>query len=109
MVNLDLQNIVKRVFNLFKKTKNQQQEFASDPLSEGTIDLPQEEDNDSIAYLYWAIRQLSETDRALILLYLEELPQKTIAQIIGTTPSNVGVRVKRIKQRLNAIMNREEN
>ena len=91
-----------------KKAKNKQYEFVSDPQAEAEHSDEPSDEHDSITYLYWAIRRLSETDRALILLYLEELPQKIIAEIIGSTPNNVGVRVKRIKQRLNKIMNQEE-
>ncbi|TDK50240.1 RNA polymerase sigma factor, partial [Algoriphagus formosus] len=50
--------------------------------------------------LYTAIRELSEIDRAVILLYLEEKSYQEIAQIMGTNPNNIGVRIKRIKERL---------
>jgi RNA polymerase sigma-70 factor (ECF subfamily) len=55
--------------------------------------------------LYDGIRQLSEVDRGVILLYLEEKSYQEIADIIGTNPNNVGVRIKRIKERLKKILN----
>jgi RNA polymerase sigma-70 factor (ECF subfamily) len=55
--------------------------------------------------LYDGIRQLSEVDRGVILLYLEEKSYQEIAEIIGTNPNNVGVRIKRIKERLKKILN----
>ena len=90
---------------LLKKKKNNVQHFVSDSLP------PLEtEDNDafsdeSLNLLYAAIRRLSEIDRAVIMLYLEEKPYKEIASIIGTNPNNIGVRVKRIKIRLKKILN----
>ena len=38
------------------------------------------------------------------MLYLEEKPYKEIAEIIGTNPNNIGVRVKRIKNRLKELL-----
>ncbi|MCB0633903.1 MAG: sigma-70 family RNA polymerase sigma factor [Saprospiraceae bacterium] len=50
--------------------------------------------------LYRAIRQLKQADRAVILLYLEEKTYEEMAQILGISISNVGVRINRIKERL---------
>jgi RNA polymerase sigma-70 factor (ECF subfamily) len=52
---------------------------------------------------------LSEVDRAVILLYLEEKPQQEIADILGTNPINIGVRIKRIKERLKKIIDEKFN
>lgn len=65
--------------------------------------------DDSLNQLYDAIKQLSELDRAVILLYLEEKSYQEIADIIGTTPNNIGVRIKRIKERLKKILNGKVN
>ena len=51
-----------------------------------------------------AIKKLSEIDRAIITLYLEEKSYKEIAIIIGTTANNIGVRVNRIKDRLKKLL-----
>lgn len=59
--------------------------------------------------LYAAIRQLSEVDRALILLYLEEKSYGEIAEILGTNANNIGVRVNRIKERLKKIIDGKFN
>ncbi len=56
--------------------------------------------NEELDLLYKAIRQLSDIDRAIILLYLEEKSYKEIAHIIGSNANNIGVRIQRIKQRL---------
>ncbi len=39
-------------------------------------------------------------DRALLLLYLEERPQREIAEILGISESNVSTKIGRLKQRL---------
>ena len=94
---------------LLKKKKNNSRHFVSDI-------LPNEETEDSYAFsdeslnlLYTAIRKLSEINRAIIMLYLEEKSYKEIADIIGTNPNNIGVRVQRIKMRLKKILDGEIN
>lgn len=54
--------------------------------------------------LQWAIRQLSEIDRAMILMALEEVPYEEIADTIGITQNNVRVRMNRIRERLRKFM-----
>jgi RNA polymerase sigma factor (sigma-70 family) len=39
-------------------------------------------------------------ERALLLLYLEDKPQKEIAEILGITPTNVSTKISRLKQRI---------
>ncbi len=46
------------------------------------------------------ISELPETDRIIILLELEDVPQAEIAGIVGISESNVRVRIHRIKQKL---------
>ncbi len=93
-----------------KKAKNGTQHFVSDSLPEEVIeDCKSDESSCSIEHLYRAIRQLSEVDRAIILLYLDEKPYHEIAQIIGSNSNNIGVRIKRIKEKLNKILNIKES
>ena len=94
---------------MLKKKKNNSQLFASDSLiAEETEDNHAFAD-ESLNMLYDGIRQLSEIDRAVIMLYLEEKSYKEIAEIIGTNPNNIGVRVKRIKARLKKILDGKIN
>jgi len=88
-----------------KKKKINDKQFVSDSLPPQAIDDSHAFANESVNDLYVAIKQLSETDRGLILLYLEERPYQEIAEIIGTNPNNIGVRIKRIKERLNTLLN----
>lgn len=43
---------------------------------------------------------LSRTDRAVMLMYMNDLPGKTMAEILGVNETAVRVRIHRIKQRL---------
>lgn len=60
-----------------------------------------------LTQLYSAIKKLSEIDRAIILLYLEGKPYREIAEILNTTPNNIGVKVNRIKIRLKKLFENE--
>lgn len=90
---------------MIKKKNNNRQHVVSDyNTPEGT-----EENNafsdESLNQLYDAIKKLSEIDRAVILLYLEERPYKEIGEIIGTSHNNIAVRITRIKERLKKLLN----
>ncbi|HEX8038106.1 MAG TPA: RNA polymerase sigma factor [Chryseosolibacter sp.] len=57
--------------------------------------------------LQQAIRQLSEVERAMIMMALEEIPYEEIAETIGITQNNVRVRMNRIREKLRKLMNVE--
>ena len=65
------------------------------------------ERRETIGLLYTAIQRLREFDRALILLHLEQLSYKEIAQIMGISEANVSVRLVRIRNDLKRLLNRE--
>jgi len=50
--------------------------------------------------LYGAISSLEEFDRMLIGLYLERLKYEEIGSILGISSNHVGVKIKRIKERI---------
>ena len=54
-------------------------------------------ENPDLNKLQVFIQELREIDKAIILLYLDGLSQKEIAEIIGISPSNVGTKLSRIK------------
>ncbi len=62
-------------------------------------------EKEQIEKLYHGIRQLKESDRAIILLYLEDKSYKEMSDILGITVSNVGVKVNRLKERLKQMIN----
>ena len=58
-----------------------------------------------VEQLYNAIHQLPKTDAALVLLYLDELSYREMAEVLGISESNVGVKLNRAKKALTALMN----
>ena len=94
---------------LLKKDKKKGHQFTSDALPNQQTEDNYAFSDENLNLLYAAIRKLSEIDRAVIMLYLEEKSQKEIAEIIGTNPNNIGVRVKRIKVRLKKILDGKIN
>jgi RNA polymerase sigma-70 factor (ECF subfamily) len=62
------------------------------------------EENENLQSLRQAIEQLSEIEKAIIMLYLDEKNYEEIAEIIGISLSNVGVRLNRIKTKLEKII-----
>jgi RNA polymerase sigma-70 factor, ECF subfamily len=77
-----------------------------------TVDLPDHlsetlaaeapAEDERVALLYRAIGSLSETDRILISLLLEDLPYPDIATVLGISEGNVRVRIHRAKEKLTA-------
>ena len=54
--------------------------------------------------LYGAIEQLSDLDKAIITLYLEEHSYDEIASILTLSRTNVSTRINRIKAKLERIL-----
>ena len=54
--------------------------------------------------LYAAIRQLPKAEAALVLLYLEDLSYREIAEVLGIAESNVGVKLNRARKALGELM-----
>jgi RNA polymerase sigma factor (sigma-70 family) len=57
--------------------------------------------------MYSALRQLSDSEKALISLYLEDYSYLEIADVIGISENYVGVRLNRIKEKLKSILNKK--
>lgn len=75
------------------------------PLDADLIDslpggIPIDEPDERLVQLARAIEMLAPLDRALMLLYLDELSHAEIAAVLGISESNVGTRIARLKQRL---------
>ena len=68
-----------------------------------SINLFEDDDNDSrqIEMLRKRINQLGPFDRAIVLLWLENLSYEEIGEIVGITAKNVSVRLVRIREQLN--------
>jgi RNA polymerase sigma-70 factor (ECF subfamily) len=67
---------------------------------------PLQEDNVSAneEQLFEALRNLSDSEKAIIALYLEELSYREMAAVTGLSETNIGVRLNRIKNKLKEII-----
>ena len=74
-------------------------------VANGTDSAQQTQHRDTVEQLYKAIHQLPKTDAALVLLYLDELSYRQMAEVLGISESNVGVKLNRAKKTLNELMN----
>jgi len=54
----------------------------------------------AVERLYTAIGELPDSDKALVLLYLDDVSYREMGEIMGFSESNVGVRLHRIRKRL---------
>lgn len=64
-----------------------------------------DEDTRQIQMLYKRIHQLKPFDRAIVLLWLENMSYEEIAAVVGITVKNVSVRLYRIKEQLKQMSN----
>jgi RNA polymerase sigma factor (sigma-70 family) len=81
---------------------------ANASITEETFQLPDiqysTEEKEKFDLLRQAIEQLTAVEKAVIMLYLDEKSYDEIAEIMGITNSNVGVRLNRIKNKLSKII-----
>lgn len=75
------------------------------PLNDDLVIFTEESDISNVREMYRLINKLNAIDKAIILLYLEERSYDEIAMIVGITKSNVGVRINRIKEKLQQMTN----
>lgn len=60
----------------------------------------EESPEEKLSFLYRCIAELEETERIIISLELEGLPQSEIAAVVGLSCGNVRVKIHRIKEKL---------
>ncbi len=65
------------------------------------------ERENQLVQMYECIQKLSETNRAIILLVLEGLPQNEISEIIGMKHDAIRTRIHRIKSQLTKCVSHE--
>lgn len=58
------------------------------------------ERREKLDWLYEEIRKLPKIDRSLALLYLDEFSYQEIAEILGISTNNVGVKLNRLRKHL---------
>ena len=78
------------------------------PDAEGPDCGPDPARREAVERLYAAIRRLPEPDVALVLLHLDGLTYRQMADVLGTSEGNVGVRLTRARKALAELL-REDN
>lgn len=61
---------------------------------------------DEIEHMNKAIAHLTEVEKAIIILYMDEYKYKEIAEMVGTSESNVGFKINQIKKKLKVVIKR---
>jgi RNA polymerase sigma-70 factor (ECF subfamily) len=76
----------------------------SAPLTDSIIELVTEEEagelEDNVRLLYQFINELDELNKALMLMYLDNISHKEMAEVMGISETNVATKIGRIKEKL---------
>lgn len=72
------------------------------------VEEPRLEDKD-FHLLRRLVRELKEIDRALMLLYLDGLSSREIAEVLNTSQTNVTTKISRLKKRLTIAFTKAKN
>ena len=96
---------------VFARIRKEKARPESVPFSEQEFQLPSSETDDVLTLatqeLYWGISQLSEVDKAIIMLYLDEHSYEEMATILAMSRTNVSTKINRIKARLGKLLKKE--
>ena len=88
--------------------RKQSRNVKTEDLDEAHLNISEQytgdEGQENAQKLQWAIRQLTEIERAMVMMALEEIPYDEIAETIGITQNNVRVRMNRIREKLRKLM-----
>ncbi|WP_185731478.1 RNA polymerase sigma factor [Larkinella rosea] len=96
---------------VFARIRKEKSRPRNEPLSEQIDQIPSA-DSDNVESsatqeLYRAISQLSDEDKAIILLHLDEHSNDEIATMMSMSRTNVSTRMSRIKNRLSKLFKKE--
>lgn len=94
------------LYNLNKRKKRLEQPVDNEFITEkSNLRTELFDSNSPISTLYESISLLNPIDRAIIMLYLEKKNHMEIAEIVGLSVANVGVKIHRIKNQLKQLVN----
>ncbi|WP_378176838.1 RNA polymerase sigma factor [Aquimarina sp. SS2-1] len=97
---------VNTCLQFIRKEKNKKK-VSIEKLEYVVSEEPQESISDQNHTLYSAIGALEEVDRLLIMMVLDGQDYDTISEVMGVKPTNVRVKIHRIKKRLKKILDHE--
>lgn len=83
--------------NICLRQSERQRSISQAEIPFGVLTKESSDNSLQIQALYHAIAELPDMDRLMISLYLEELKQSEIAQVMGISEVNVRVKIHRIK------------
>lgn len=101
MYRIAINNAITR---LRKETKREK--FAE--LDGDAFQIPHSDNNEleeRIAAMYEAIKKLTEIERAITMLYMDDCSYKEISEILGLSETNIGFKLNKIKSRLKTLVN----
>lgn len=79
-----------------------------DTVTEMPVNIPEEESYNEKEtrreLVHKAINKLSKAEKAIIILYMDDYSYEEISEIAGITISNVGVKINRLKTKLQKIL-----
>jgi RNA polymerase sigma-70 factor (ECF subfamily) len=90
----------------FKKKKKQDAIFSTKEFLL-TDQADHSEDNSKIELLYNSIKKLSELEKAIIILFLEDKTHKEIGDLLGISEGNARIKLFRAKEKLKEIVNNQ--
>jgi len=91
---------------LFRKPQKRVMQASEIDVSLLTMEYEDYEDDEyKLKKMYQAIYELSDVEKALIMMYLEDKPYKEIGEILGITEGNARVKMNRAKNKLKDILN----
>jgi len=92
------------ISNFRKESKRVEKTSISSDQFEVPDMLPDTDSADRWNSLQHAINKLSDIEKAIVMLYLDEKSYEEMSEIIGIPISNIGVRINRIKKKLTKII-----
>ncbi|MGI9525723.1 MAG: RNA polymerase sigma factor [Weeksellaceae bacterium] len=97
---------INTAISLYRKRKRRPE---GTQLVENHFKIVATENDENLTYqlqmLKKAIQQLNDVERALVLLYLDDLPYKDISETLGITEGNARVKMNRVKKKLKEMLN----
>ena len=93
------------ITRLRKKTKRETFAELNDAAFE-IVATDNREENEKVLQMYEAIKRLSEIERAITMLYMDDYSYKEIAEVIGLSESNIGFNLNKIRTKLRTIVNK---
>jgi len=88
----------------FRKGRNRNLDFVGELPENLIADELLKEKEERAIILHKAINQLNKGEKAIIILYMDDYTYEEISEIIGISNSNVGVKINRIKTKLQTIL-----